>query len=133
MKWWPRLHRNHDPIDPDVTQAYPQFEKFGENLTPNLRALRFTMTAADILTSMGVSANSVVAMALDVTDTYCARPVHIDISSNLLMLSQLRGVDKEPLTLIRPVVPRDINNMTIQAVQRLIRHIKEGRLTLDEA
>ena len=133
MKWWPRLHRNHDPVDSDVLAAYPQFEKFGENLTPNLRALRFTMTAADILSSMGVSANSVVSMALDVTETYCARPVHIDISSNLLMLSQLRGIDKEPLTLIRPVVLRDINNMTIQEVQRLIRHIKEGRLTLDEA
>ena len=133
MKWWPFSRRQQSADEPELTNAYPQFEKFGENLTPNLRALRLTMTAADMLLSMGVSANSVVAMALDITETYCKRPVHVDISSNLLMLSQLRGIDKEPLTLFRPVVPRDINNMTIRSVQRLIRHIREGRLTLDQA
>ncbi|MBM3210476.1 threonine/serine exporter family protein [Candidatus Saccharibacteria bacterium] len=133
MKWWPRLRPHTDASSPDVASAYPQFEKFGENLTPNLRAIRFAMTTSELLLAMGVSANSVVAMALDITETYCTRRVHVDISSNLIMFSQLRGIDKEPLTLIRSVVARDTNNMTIQALQRLIRHIKEGRLTLDHA
>ena len=119
--------------DATIEKAYPQFEKIDENLTPNLRALRLTMTAADTLLSMGVSANSVVAMALDITETYCKRPVHIDINSNLLMLSQLRGIDKEPLTLFRPVIAREINNMTILSVQHLIQNIKDGHLTLEQA
>lgn len=113
--------------------ASPLIEKFGENLTPNMRALRLATTMADQLLSMGVSANSVVSKVLDVTDTYCERPVHIDISANVVMVSQLRGIEKEPLTLIRPVVMRDVNYMTIQAIQNLIYEIARGQHSLDDA
>ena len=113
--------------------ASPLIEKLGEGLTPNMRALRLATTMADQLLSMGVSANSVVSKVLDVTDTYCERPVHIDISANVVMVSQLRGIEKEPLTLIRPVVMRDVNYMTIQAIQNLIYEIAHGEHTLDEA
>lgn len=133
MKWVQRFLRRQLADEEATQKAYPEFEKIDENLTPNLRALRLTMTAADTLLSMGVSANSVVAMALDITETYCKRPVHVDISANLLMLSQLRGVNKEPLTLFRPVIARETNNMTIRAVQHLIQNIKDGHLTLDQA
>lgn len=130
MKLWPfgrRLHRL--PV-----AAQPQeIEKVGETLTPNMRALRLAMTMADQLLSMGVPANSVVMRVLDVTETYCQRPVHVDISANLLMLSQLRGIEKEPLTLIRPVALRDINYMTIQSIQNLIYEISKGNHTLDQA
>lgn len=133
MKWWPKLYKSSDKDAAAIASAYPHFDKFDENLTPNLRALRLSMSVSDMLLSMGVSANSVVAMALDITDTYCKRPVHADISSNLLMFSQIRGVDKEPLTLIRPVAMRDINNMTIQSIQRLVRDIRAGKYDLDQA
>lgn len=82
---------------------------------------------------MGVPANSVVSKALDITDTYCERSVHIDVSSNLIMLSQLRGTEREPLTLIRPVPERVINNMTIQSLQHLIYEIRNGKLDLAAA
>lgn len=111
----------------------PLIEKFGETLTPNMRALRMATTMADQLLSMGVSANSVVSKVLDVTDTYCQRPAHIDISANVIMVSQLRGIEREPLTLIRPVTLRDVNYMTIQSIQNLIYEIRKGRHTLDEA
>lgn len=109
------------------------FRKIDETLTPNMRALRLTMTACDVLLSMGVSANSVVTKGLDITETFCARPVHIDISSNQMFLSQLRGVDKEPLTLMRPVAHRRTNNRTIQAIQKLIYDITQQTYTLEEA
>lgn len=108
-------------------------EKFGENLTPNMRALRLAMRVADIMLSMGVAANSVVSRALDITESYCEKPVHIDITSNIIFLSQIRGVDKEPLTLIRPMTERDINYVTLRNVQSLVHRIKEGKLPLDEA
>lgn len=133
MKLWP-FSRRRDDLSVPVDQAqFPLIEKFGENLTPNMRALRLAMTMADQLLSMGVSANSVVAKTLDITETYCQRPVHIDISANVLMLSQLRGIEREPLTLIRPVALRDVNYMTIQAIQNLIYEIRKGQHTLDEA
>lgn len=127
-----RLFKRRQQLDV-ASGIAPLFEKIGENLTPNLRALRLAMSTSDILLSMGVSANSVVARALDITETYCAQPVHIDIAANLLMVSQLRGIEKEPLTLIRPVAMRDVNHMTIQAVQKLIYEINEGGVTLTEA
>ena len=109
------------------------FDKIGETLTPNMRALRLTMTASDMLLSMGVSANSVVSKALDITETYCNQPVHVDVNANILMLSQMRGVDKEPLTFIRPVALRNINNRMVQEVQRLVYEIHNGEHTLEQA
>lgn len=131
MKFWPLGHKKEVGLaDP---QELPLIEKIGETLTPNMRALRMTTTMAEQLLSMGVSANSVVSKALDVTDTYCKKPVHIDISANIIMVSQLRGIEREPLTIIRPVVLRDINYMTIQAIQNLIYEIRNGEHTLDDA
>lgn len=128
MKLWPFGRKHTQPLQ------LPHIEKFdGETLTPNMRALRMAMTMAEQLLSMGVAANSVVSKVLDVTDTYCSKPVHIDISANVIMVSQLRGIEREPLTLIRPVPLRDINYMTIQAIQNLIYEIRHGEHTLEEA
>lgn len=131
MKLWPF---GRTQLEAAVEQAaLPLIEKFGEGLTPNMRALRMATTMADQLLSMGVSANSVVSKVLDVTDTYCEKPVHIDISANVVMVSQLRGIEREPLTLIRPVALREVNYMTIQAIQNLIYEIGKGQHNLDEA
>ncbi len=132
MRWLPHLWPKKGE-HPNEEGSLPTIEKAGESLTPNLRALRLAMTASDLLLSMGVSANSVVARALDITETYCDRPVHIDIAANLLMVSQLRSLEKEPLTFIRPVVMRDVNYMTIQAVQKLIADIHKGFVPLETA
>ncbi|MCB9820184.1 threonine/serine exporter family protein [Candidatus Nomurabacteria bacterium] len=109
------------------------FDKFDESLTPNLRALRLSMSMADALLSMDVAASDVVDMTLGVTDTYCKRKVQIEIVSTLLMFSQDRGDDREPLTLIRAVGSRDVNMRQIQRIQELIRSIHKGKLTLEQA
>lgn len=105
----------------------------GKALTPNLRALRLAMTASDLLLSMGVAASSVVSQALDITEAYCDQPASVTITYNLLYIAQIRSFSQEPLTLVRPIPFRDINNMTIHAVQRLIREIRAGKLTLEQA
>ena len=116
----------------DLREAFA-IEKVSSTLTPNLRALRLAMTTSDLLLSMGIPANSVVSRALDITDAYCDQPVNITISYNLLYISQIRGLEDEPLTLIRPIPARDINNMSIQAVQKLIYEIRTKQLSLTEA
>lgn len=108
-------------------------DKFDETLSPNMRALRLSMTIADNLLSMGVSASDVASMALDVTDTYCKRKVQFDISSTMLIASQDRGNDREPLTLVRTLNPRTVNDRQIQAIQELVRDIFTGNIKLDEA
>ena len=85
------------------------FEKIDNTLTPNMRALRLVMTMADQLSSMGMPAHSVTNLALNITDVYCQQKVHIDISYTQIFVSQDRGVDREPLTLIRTITPREPN------------------------
>lgn len=113
--------------------SHVPIDKFDEKLTPNMRALRLSMGVADQLTSLGVGVNDVVSMALDITDTYCSRKVHIDISYTLLTYSQDRGNDREPLTLIHTVTPRAANSMVVQLLQELVRDIKRSGLSLDSA
>ncbi len=108
-------------------------EKIGETLTPNMRALRLTMTICDQMLSMGVPSSDVVYRGLEVTETFCEKAVHIDIISNLIMVSQLRGVEREPLTLIRPASIRTVNNITVQRIQQLVHDIRIGKLNLDQA
>ena len=121
--------RKHEGLE-----AYTNtLDEASNKLTPNLRALRLAIAVSDQLLSMDVAANGVVSRALDITEAYCDHPVHVDIISNVIMLSQLRGVDKEPLTLIRPSVMRDTNNMTVQLIQQLVHDIRAGKYSLDEA
>lgn len=130
LKWL--TNKNIDTAEDSVHTGIGSAEKY-ETLTPNMRALRLAMNIADLMLSMGVSANSAVSRALDVTETYCARPVHIDITSTLIFLSQIRSIEKEPLTLIRPMTERDINYITLRNVQTLVHRIREGKVTLDQA
>lgn len=125
--------RLRDHIEPAGLSTGLPIEKGGVTLTPNLRALRLAMTASDVLLSMGVPANSVVSKAHDITDAYCDQPVYINISFDLITLSQVRGIEYEPLTLVRPMVMRDVNNMTVQSVQKLIYEIRKGNYSLSEA
>lgn len=108
-------------------------ERFGETTTPNMRALRLSMTVADYLLSMGIPVSDVVGTSLDITGRYCKRKVAVDISSTVMMFSQDRGNDREPLTLIRTSKARGINSHTIQALEELTSKIHNGKLTLDKA
>lgn len=108
-------------------------EKIDASLTPNMRALRLSADIADNLLAMGTSAADVVATASTVVDTYCTRHAHIDISSSLLTISQYRGDDREPLTIIRTISPKATNYRTIQKIQELAKNIKMQRISLDDA
>ena len=108
-------------------------EKIGENLTPNMRALRLAMTIAEQLLSMGVAASDVVHMSIGITRIYCARRVHIDVSSTMITVSQDRGNDHEPLTLVRTINPKDANYQTIQRLQSLALEIRDKQLPLEVA
>ncbi len=120
---------------PDLGELRSAFEldNVEEKLTPNIRGLRLALTASDLLLSMGIAANSVVSRALDITEAYCDQPVSVTITYDLLYISQIRGFEDEPLTLVRPIPPRAINNMTVHAVQKLIYEIRTNKLDLADA
>ena len=120
-----RAIRTPEPIEP--------LEKIDESLTPNMRALRLAMSISEQLLSMGVAASDVVHMALGITNTYCKRRVHLDVSSTMITISQDRGNDREPLTMIRTIVPKDANYRIIQALQSLALTIRDKQLPLATA
>lgn len=104
-----------------------------DEMSPNIRALRLTMSIADVLLSMGVATSDVVSLGQDVIKRFCKRVAQFDISSTIITLSQDRGDEREPLTLIRAIKLRYTNNMTVQSLQQLVRDIRRGDYTLDEA
>ncbi len=108
-------------------------EKIDVDLTDNMRALRLVATMSDQLLSRGMAAGDVVHLALGVTTTYCSRRVHIDISHTILTVSLDRGIDREPLTLVRTVTSRGADYNTVQLLEEFANTIRGGRLTLDEA
>jgi uncharacterized membrane protein YjjP (DUF1212 family) len=108
-------------------------EKYGETITPNMRALRLSMTVADYLVAMGVAASDVTDICLNITDRYCERKVSIEIIATVLMFSQDRGNDREPLTLVQSIHHREVNSSLIQDIEDVVNEIHEGKLTLDAA
>lgn len=116
-----------------TTPTIHTLEKIDESLEPNMRALRLVMSLAEQLLSMGVEASDVVHLSLGITHTYCTRRVHMDVSSTLITLSQDRGNNREPLTLMRTMVPQDANYQSIQALQSLALAIRDQHIPLEEA
>lgn len=102
-------------------------------LTDDMRALRLAATMADYLMSHGMAASDTVHTVLGVTGRYCSQKVHIDISHTILTVSQDRGIDREPLTLVRTISSRGINYENIRQLEALARKIRDGRISLDDA
>lgn len=110
-----------------------QIEKIDGRLTDNMRALRLVATMCDQLLSRGMAASDVVHTGVGVVSTYCSRKVHIDISNTILTLSQDRGINREPLTLVRTVASRGADYHTVQLLEELGDSIADGVVTLDDA
>ncbi len=121
------------PIPEAVREGAQVIEKLDAGLTDNMRALRLVMTMSDQLLSRGMAASDVVFLAIGVASTYCSRRVHLDISHTIITVSQDRGIDREPLTLVKAVVPRGADYDTIRRIEQLALEIDRGRVPLDAA
>ena len=107
--------------------------KIDDELTDNMRALRLVATLCDQLLSRGMPASDAVYLGLEVTSAYCSRKVHIDISHTILTISQDRGIDREPLTLVRTVASRGSDYHTLQLLEDLARSAGKEEVSLDDA
>lgn len=103
-----------------------------KHLAEKLRPIRLSLKIAESLLSRGVSTRDTVSQALDVTERYCKERVYFDVSSNVIVASQYRGLHKDPLTLMVTIRYDASNNMMVQELQQLVRDIVKG-LPLDDA
>lgn len=94
-------------------------------LTPNMRGLRLALTIGEVSLSMGVPASEVVSKILTVAHKFCRRQVQADVTSTSLMVSQYRGINHEPLTLIRLVAPQSVNVRLLRRIDDLVSDIEE--------
>ena len=117
----------------DLQHGSLPIQKIDSELTENMRALRLVATMCDQMLSRGMPASDVVYLGLGITSTYCSRKVHIDISHTILTLSQDRGIDREPLTLVRTVASRGSDYHTLQLLEELAQATKDGEVVLDDA
>ncbi len=115
----------NEPADPPVIEL-PEPRRAGRELSANMRAIRLTMRIAELQLARGVGARDVVVQSLDITETYCGRRVWFDVVASLVLASQDRGHDREPLTLIRTVAGVAQNNMLVQDLQGLVHEIVAG-------
>ena len=121
-----------EPVE-SLTNGSLVIQKIDGELTDNMRALRLVATLCDQMLSRGMPASDVVYLGLGVTTTYCSRKVHIDISHTILTISQDRGIDREPLTLVRTVASRGSDYHTLQLLEDLAQSARAGEISLDDA
>lgn len=103
------------------------------SIAENRRAITLAADVSDVLLSMLMPASEVASAGITICERFCARPVNVDVTSTLLTFSQERTGSETPYTLARPVTPRGLNNMTIQAISQVVADVDAGRCDLDEA
>ena len=117
----------------DEREEAALLQKFDLELTDNMRALRLIAGISEQLLSRGMAASDVVYLALGIADTYCSRKVHIDISYTIITLSLDRGIDREPLTLVRTTAAKGQDYHVVQQLEELANEIHARSLKLDIA
>lgn len=78
------------------------------------------LRVGEALLVMGTPASDVAATALRVLHTYGVTSAHVDVTFTAITVSVDRGLDQDPLTVMRVIRQRSLNHSRLQNVQRLI-------------
>ncbi len=91
------------------------------------------LRVGESMLSTGASASDVTATVLRLVDAYGLRSCHVDIAFTSITVSYHRGVDHDPMTVMRIVKVRTSDLMRLEKLHALVREITRGLLTVDEA
>ena len=84
------------------------------------RVIDLALRVAEALLVTGASAADVVATVLRLTSAYGVSSVHVDITFTSITISNHRGVDEDPLTVMRVIRARSHDFSRLQEVLRLV-------------
>src|SRR5450631_102672 len=90
------------------------------------------MRVGETLLSTGASASDVVATVLRLTDAYGLRSVHVDVTFTSISVSYHRGLDADPMTVMRGIKVRSTDLTRLERLQTLVRDIADERVHIDE-
>ncbi|HET7306153.1 MAG TPA: threonine/serine exporter family protein [Segeticoccus sp.] len=92
-----------------------------------------SLRVGEAMLSTGASAADVVATVLRLMSAYDVHSAHVDITYTSITVSMHRGVDDDPLSVMRIVRTRAADYTRLQRLQELVRAVVEENLGADEA
>jgi len=91
------------------------------------------MRVGETLLSTGASASDVTATVLRLTDAYGLGSVHVDVTFTSISVSYHRGLDADPMTVMRGIKVRSTDLTRLERLQSLVRDIAEEGVEVDVA
>lgn len=93
------------------------------------------LRVGEAMLATGASAADVVAMVLRISDAYGVDGMHVDITFTSITVSVHRGMNEDPVSVMRIVKVRTTDYTRLQNVYRLVEEIihGHGRLTVEDA
>ena len=136
----PRAHRTRRvPLEKLFRAKTPVEPTLALNLGDAEMAIMQARRVVDLVTrvavmaiSVGGSASEAVAIALRITATYGVT-VHIDITNTSVIVTQHRGLDEDPITVLRVVRSRSNDYQRLGELQLLVDDICDKTVGLEEA
>ncbi|HET9829469.1 MAG TPA: threonine/serine exporter family protein, partial [Nocardioidaceae bacterium] len=95
--------------------------------------LDLTLRVGEALLSTGATASDVTATVLRLAAAYGIRSVHVDVTFTSITVSQHRGHDQDPLTVMRIVKARTADYTRLENLHQLVRAATDGDLDLAAA
>ncbi len=95
--------------------------------------LDLTLRVGEALLSTGASASDVTATVLRLAAAYGVTSVHVDVTFTSITVSQHRGHDQDPLTVMRIVKARTTDYTRLENLHQLVRDATDGDLDLAAA
>lgn len=91
------------------------------------------LRVGESMLSTGASASEVVATVLRLTSAYGVRSGHVDITFTSITVSVHRGLDNDPMTVMRIVKVRSADYTRLERLHDLVRDIVEDGIGVEEA
>jgi uncharacterized membrane protein YjjP (DUF1212 family) len=95
--------------------------------------LDLTLRVGEALLSTGATASDVTATVLRLAAAYGVTSVHVDVTFTSITVSQHRGHDQDPLTVMRIVKARTADYTRLENLHQLVRAATDGDLDLAAA
>ncbi|WP_460467234.1 threonine/serine exporter family protein [Calidifontibacter terrae] len=91
------------------------------------------LRVGEAMLSTGASAADVTAAVLRLTHAYGVRSIHVDITYSSITISHHRGVQRDPITVMRIAAVMQQDFTRLEQLQRLVREAETGDLELGSA
>lgn len=97
------------------------------------KVLDLTIRLAEVMLSSGSGTADVVATAQDVAEAYQIKDCVVDITFTTIIVSALPNADHPPVTIVRSVRTRSTDFTRLAALDRLVREITSGGVSVHQA